>query len=58
MIGLSNWTMMLFGRCGWNERDMRDLIGRVKEELQNPQTRSSGRVCVQLFYDPNRMSHD
>jgi hypothetical protein len=48
MIGLPNWTMMLFGRCGWNERDMRDLIGRVKEELQNPKTRSSGRVCVTL----------
>jgi len=38
--GLENWTLMLFGRSGWEEHKTRALIERVKGEIRDPRGRS------------------
>ncbi|KAK7414454.1 hypothetical protein QQX98_006733 [Neonectria punicea] len=42
--GLENWTLMLFGICGWEEKDTRALLDRVKKEIQDPSLRSNVKV--------------
>ncbi|KAH6885243.1 S-adenosyl-L-methionine-dependent methyltransferase [Thelonectria olida] len=42
--GLENWTLMLFGTCGWEEKDTRALLDRVKQEVQDPGLRSNVQV--------------
>ncbi|CAM1506127.1 Fc.00g057680.m01.CDS01 [Cosmosporella sp. VM-42] len=42
--GLENWTLRLFGMCGWEERDTRALLDRVKREVQDPLLRSYVKV--------------
>lgn len=44
VAGLENWTMMLFGMCGWKENDTRALLDRVKMEVQDPMLRSYAKV--------------
>ncbi|KAM5349096.1 hypothetical protein ACJ41O_008919 [Fusarium nematophilum] len=41
---LENWTLMLFGRGGWQEKDTRALLDRVREEVQDPMLRSYAKV--------------
>ncbi|KAF5020399.1 hypothetical protein F66182_7571 [Fusarium sp. NRRL 66182] len=43
---MENWTLMLFGKAGWEERDTRALIDRVKSEMQDPLLRSAVKVYV------------
>lgn len=43
-IGLEQWALMLFSRCGWKEDDTRELLGKVKEEVNDPKTRSMFRL--------------
>ncbi|POR32354.1 Uncharacterized protein TPAR_07438 [Tolypocladium paradoxum] len=38
--GLENWTLMLFGKAGWDEDDTRALLERVKDEVRDPGLRS------------------
>ncbi|KAH7013720.1 S-adenosyl-L-methionine-dependent methyltransferase [Ilyonectria destructans] len=42
--GLENWTLMLFGLCGWEEKDTRALLARVLKEVQDPELRSNVKV--------------
>ncbi|GJN69495.1 hypothetical protein PLICBS_003543 [Purpureocillium lilacinum] len=39
-VCLENWTLMLFGRSGWEEHKTRALIERVKGEIRDPRGRS------------------
>lgn len=41
---LENWTLMLFGVCGWEEADTRALLERVKKEVRDPKLRSYTKV--------------
>ncbi|KAI5456435.1 hypothetical protein BGZ63DRAFT_367028 [Mariannaea sp. PMI_226] len=41
---LENWTLRLFGLCGWKEEDTRALLERVKQEIQDPGLRSNVQV--------------
>ncbi|KAH7316845.1 S-adenosyl-L-methionine-dependent methyltransferase [Stachybotrys elegans] len=41
---LENWTMMLFGVCGWAEEDTRALLERVKAEVRDPKLRAYAKV--------------
>lgn len=42
--GLENWTLMLFGKCGWLEQDTRSLLDRVLKEARDPRLRSFAMV--------------
>ncbi|KAI9163986.1 Secondary metabolism regulator LAE1 [Paramyrothecium foliicola] len=37
--GLENWTMYLFGMCGWKDEETRELLERVKQERRDPKLR-------------------
>ncbi|UPL00558.1 hypothetical protein LCI18_011492 [Fusarium solani-melongenae] len=56
--GLENWTMMLFGMCGWKENDTRALLDRVKMEVQDPMLRSYGKVTFITARKPFDDSED
>lgn len=43
-IGLEQWALMIFSRCGWKEEDTRDLLRMVKEEISDPKMRSMFRL--------------
>ncbi|KAJ6447016.1 peptidase C65 Otubain [Purpureocillium lavendulum] len=45
-VGLENWTLMLFGRCGWEEKDTRALLERVKSEIKDPRGRSYMKIVT------------
>ncbi|KAF4956934.1 hypothetical protein FSARC_11451 [Fusarium sarcochroum] len=42
--GIENWTLMLFGWGGWEEKATRALLDRVKGEMQDPMLRSLAKV--------------
>lgn len=44
VTGLENWTLMLFGLCGWEEKDTRALLARVLKEVQDPELKSNVKV--------------
>lgn len=56
--GLENWTMMLFGLCGWKENDTRALLDRVKMEVQDPLLRSYAKVTFITARKPFDDSED
>ncbi|RMJ14722.1 hypothetical protein CDV36_005639 [Fusarium kuroshium] len=56
--GLENWTMMLFGMCGWKENDTRALLDRVKMEVQDPLLRSYAKVTFITARKPFDDSED
>ncbi|KAF4979919.1 hypothetical protein FZEAL_3961 [Fusarium zealandicum] len=56
--GLENWTMMLFGMCGWVERDTRALLDRVKQEIKDPMIRSYAKVTFVTARRPLTASED
>ncbi|KAH7161185.1 S-adenosyl-L-methionine-dependent methyltransferase [Dactylonectria macrodidyma] len=39
-----NASLMLFGKCGWEEKDTRALLDRVLKEVQDPNLRSTVQV--------------
>lgn len=43
-IGMEQWALMIFGKCGWSEEDTRDLIRRVQEEIKDPELKSMFRL--------------
>lgn len=43
-VGLDQWALMIFVKCGWSEEDTRDLLRRVKEEIKDPALKTMFRL--------------